>query len=96
MTAAELDPVFIAVARMSTPRLISSVSRPESTNNGRVVVKFSMLCAFGAGRPSATGGVHWTADLNFPSIVDPCVWIASTLSFASSVLNTVYDIGSGP
>lgn len=42
-----LDPVCIGVALMSTPRLINSVSRPGSTNKGRIVGPVLDAASFG-------------------------------------------------
>ena len=83
--AAGLDAVCICLALASTPRFISSVSRPGSTNNGRRVVKFSMLRVSGAGWPSAAGGVHWTGDLGFLHRHRfPNLWLNTFISMSHS------------
>src|SRR5690242_19625887 len=88
--AHRLAPDWIGVARISTPCLMSSVSNPGSTKEGRTVVKFC-TCRGSACDPASLdcGGAHLIADLNLPSIVSPCVWIASMLHLVSSARKTV-------
>jgi len=81
-------PDWIGSALISTPLVMRSVSRPGSTNDGRVVAKVVTSCGRSPDAESGSVG-YFTAARNWPVRLAPRLKIRSTLRFSTSCLNRV-------
>ena len=88
--ASGLPPSSIGLALISTPWSIKKASRPGSLKVGSVVAKEVPVlgCSRGEVVFSLAGG-YVTGALKRPVMVSPWLWIAWTLPFRTSSLNSV-------